>query len=153
MALLRGQGHRGIPLTKTNREPSARGTAQAEQRRGRHVPVQFPHTQRQDPIQGLVKATYAGICPCHVDEPPKGGNIPVISISKIDFCPFRDSQRGVRLASDDFYKYFPCQSLLLRITPNDHDSHTGFQKCHFLKWAQLNNPRDPFTLCLTFKKQ
>jgi hypothetical protein len=26
---------------------------------------------------------------------------------------------------------------LLRITPNDHDCHTLFQKCHFLKWTHL----------------
>lgn len=47
LALLRGQGHQGISAQEADRESASRRTAQTKQRRGDHVPVQFPHTQLQ----------------------------------------------------------------------------------------------------------
>ena len=86
LALLRGQGHQGISAQEADRESASRRTAQTQQRRGGHVPLQLPHTQWQNQIQGLAQAPHPCIQQMHVDEPQKDGNIPDFNISKTDIC-------------------------------------------------------------------
>ena len=68
MALLRGEGTQSSRTAAADREPPIGRATQAKQRRGRHVPVQLPHAQRQDPLQGTRQAAHARLQQMHVDE-------------------------------------------------------------------------------------
>ena len=85
LALLRAQRAQGRRTQETDRKPAARRAAQAKQRRGGHVPVQLPHTQRQDQIPRARQAPHARLQPMPVDEHAQDHDFPIQNISKSYF--------------------------------------------------------------------